>query len=71
MTKKHERKHAILRLVGSHAVASQEELQAAPRQRRMDVTQATLSRDLRDLGRRCGLRPTTAPATSFRRCSAR
>src|SRR6185503_18688887 len=49
MTRKHERQAAILELVASHAVGSQ----AAPRQlllgRGMDVTQATLSRDLRDL----------------------
>ncbi len=50
MTKKHARQAAILDLVGSHVVGSQEELRQLLLGRDMDVTQATLSRDLRDLG---------------------
>ena len=50
MTKKRERQAAILDLVQRHAVGSQEELRQLLLGRQMDVTQATLSRDLRDLG---------------------
>jgi transcriptional regulator of arginine metabolism len=50
MTKKHVRQAAILDLVGGHVVGSQEELRQLLLGRGMDVTQATLSRDLRDLG---------------------
>ena len=50
MTKKHARQAAILDLVARHVVGSQEELRQLLLQRGMDVTQATLSRDLRDLG---------------------
>jgi transcriptional regulator of arginine metabolism len=50
MTKKHARQAAILDLVASHVVGSQEELRQLLLGRDMDVTQATLSRDLRDLG---------------------
>lgn len=50
MTKKNERQAAILRLVGSHAIASQEELKQLLAADGFAVTQATLSRDLRDLG---------------------
>jgi transcriptional regulator of arginine metabolism len=49
MTRKHERQAAILELVASHVVGSQEELRQLLLERGMDVTQATLSRDLRDL----------------------
>ena len=49
MTRKHERQAAILELVASHVVSSQEELRQLLLARGMDVTQATLSRDLRDL----------------------
>ena len=49
MTRKHERQAAILELVASHVVGSQEELRKLLLARGMDVTQATLSRDLRDL----------------------
>lgn len=48
--KKFERQEAILQLVGSHAVASQEELRKLLENRGWSVTQATLSRDLRELG---------------------
>ncbi len=47
MTRKHERQAAILELVASHVVGSQEELRQLLLERGMDVTQATLSRDLR------------------------
>jgi len=50
MTKKHARQAAILELVGRHVVGSQEDLRQLLLERGMDVTQATLSRDLRDLG---------------------
>ena len=50
MTKKQTRQAAILDLVTSHTVASQEDLRQLLAARSIDVTQATLSRDLRDLG---------------------
>ena len=46
---KQDRQSAILELVQSHAVDSQEKLRRLLRQRGWDVTQATLSRDLREL----------------------
>ncbi|MDB4882987.1 MAG: Arginine repressor [Gemmatimonadetes bacterium] len=49
MTKKRMRQAAILDLIGSHVVGSQEDLRRLLLSRGMDVTQATLSRDLRDL----------------------
>jgi transcriptional regulator of arginine metabolism len=50
MTKKRVRQAAILGLVADHVVGSQEDLRQLLVERGMDVTQATLSRDLRDLG---------------------
>jgi len=50
MTKKQARQAVILDLVGHHPVGSQEELRQLLVGRGMDVTQATLSRDIRDLG---------------------
>jgi transcriptional regulator of arginine metabolism len=50
MTKKRARQTAILDLVARHVIGSQEELRRLLVERDMDVTQATLSRDLRDLG---------------------
>lgn len=50
MTKKRARQAAIIELVAEHVVGSQEELRRLLLGRGMDVTQATLSRDLRDLG---------------------
>jgi len=49
MTNKQARQAAILDLVAEHVVGSQEELRQLLLVRGMDVTQATLSRDLRDL----------------------
>src|SRR5215216_541375 len=49
MTKKQARQAAILDLIAEHVVGSQEELRQLLLARGMDVTQATLSRDLRDL----------------------
>jgi transcriptional regulator of arginine metabolism len=49
MTQKRERQAAILELVATHVVASQEDLRQLLLERGMAVTQATLSRDLRDL----------------------
>ncbi|HEY9227171.1 MAG TPA: hypothetical protein VIP11_11020 [Gemmatimonadaceae bacterium] len=50
MTKKQERQNAILRLVSQHQIASQEDLKQLLTSQGWSVTQATLSRDLRDLG---------------------
>ena len=50
MTKKQTRQSAILDLVARHLVGSQEELRQLLTSQGMVVTQATLSRDLRDLG---------------------
>ena len=48
--KKRDRHETILALVGSQAIASQEELRQVLAERGRHVTQATLSRDLRELG---------------------
>ena len=48
-TPKQDRQATILEVVSSHVVDSQEELRRLLRQRGWDVTQATLSRDLREL----------------------
>jgi len=48
--RKPERQEAILRLITSHAVGSQEELRRLLEEQGWQVTQATLSRDLRELG---------------------
>jgi transcriptional regulator of arginine metabolism len=48
--RKPERHEAILRLIGSHSIGSQEELRRLLEERGWQVTQATLSRDLRELG---------------------
>jgi transcriptional regulator of arginine metabolism len=48
MTKR-ERQAAIREIIAAHDVGSQEELRRLLRQRGWDVTQSTLSRDLRDL----------------------
>jgi transcriptional regulator of arginine metabolism len=50
MTKKRARQAAILDLVTAHIVGSQEDLRQLLAAQGVDVTQATLSRDLRDLG---------------------
>jgi transcriptional regulator of arginine metabolism len=50
MARKTERHAAILQLIRAHDVASQEELRKLLQQRGVSVTQATLSRDLRELG---------------------
>lgn len=50
MTRKQARQAAIRDLVSGHVVGSQEEFRQLLLERGMDVTQATLSRDLRDLG---------------------
>ena len=47
---KAQRQAAILDLVGREAVHSQEQLRRRLRAQGFDVTQATLSRDIRDLG---------------------
>jgi len=56
MANKRERQATILELIGARAVASQEDLRRLLLQRGWDVTQATLSRDLREL--RVGRVPT-------------
>jgi transcriptional regulator of arginine metabolism len=50
MSRKSERQDAILGLIGSHAIGSQEELKGLMSKAGWTVTQATLSRDLHDLG---------------------
>lgn len=50
MAQKTERHAAVLELIGAHQVGSQEELRKLLGKRGIDVTQATLSRDLRELG---------------------
>jgi transcriptional regulator of arginine metabolism len=50
MTRKQVRQAAITELVSTHEVGSQEELRQLLVGRGVDVTQATLSRDIRDLG---------------------
>ncbi|MDB4899882.1 MAG: Arginine repressor [Gemmatimonadetes bacterium] len=50
MTNKQTRQSSILNLVAHHVVGSQEELRQLLLAQGMAVTQATLSRDLRDLG---------------------
>ncbi|MEE3353390.1 MAG: arginine repressor [Actinomycetota bacterium] len=47
---KHQRQHRIERLLGDHAVTSQEKLVALLADEGIDSTQATVSRDLEDLG---------------------
>lgn len=49
MSDKNARHHAIRDIVSSHVVASQEELRKQLARRGWDVTQSTLSRDLREL----------------------
>lgn len=49
MSNKTERHSTILELIGARPVGSQEELRRLLRQRGWDVTQSTLSRDLREL----------------------
>src|SRR4051812_34350916 len=50
MTGKAQRQALILELVGSDHIGSHEQLRGLLRQRGIDATQATLSRDLRELG---------------------
>jgi transcriptional regulator of arginine metabolism len=50
MTKKRDRQGTVVRLIASNRIASQEELRRLLAIEGLDVTQATLSRDLRDLG---------------------
>jgi len=50
MTRKQDRQGTVLRLIGSHRIANQEDLRRLLAVEGWDVTQATLSRDLRDLG---------------------
>jgi transcriptional regulator of arginine metabolism len=47
---KHARQRAILQLVRTRTIRTQEELAAALRARHLEVTQATVSRDIRELG---------------------
>jgi transcriptional regulator of arginine metabolism len=50
LSAKTQRHAAILELIRAHDVASQEELRALLVKKGTSVTQATLSRDLRELG---------------------
>lgn len=54
----HERRIAIRELIASRHVATQEELRELLAERGFDVTQATLSRDLAQLGARRVAQPT-------------
>lgn len=47
---KRERHNTVLELVGTHVIGSQEDLRRLMEERGWRVTQATLSRDLRELG---------------------
>lgn len=50
MISKRERQSSIRALLGEHQVASQEELKQLLSERGVSITQATLSRDLREMG---------------------
>ena len=50
MASKRERQQVILEVIGRQAIGTQEGLRQALTGRGVDVTQATLSRDLRELG---------------------
>lgn len=50
MPSKRDRQHAIVRLISGRQISSQEELKRLLAAEGLAVTQATLSRDLRDLG---------------------
>jgi len=50
MTKKRDRQNAVLQLIGGRQISSQEELKHLLAAQGWSVNQATLSRDLRDLG---------------------
>lgn len=50
MASKRDRQQAIVRLIGSSQISSQEDLKRLLAAEGLVVTQATLSRDLRDLG---------------------
>lgn len=50
MSQKSERQTAILELLGRHDVGSHEDLRRLLSKRGIDATQATISRDLRELG---------------------
>jgi transcriptional regulator of arginine metabolism len=50
LSQKSDRQAAILELIGRHDVRSHEDLRQLLERRGIDVTQATLSRDLRDIG---------------------
>lgn len=50
VSNKQQRQNAILQLIGSHHISSQEDLKQLLVARGVTVTQATLSRDLRELG---------------------
>ena len=50
MVMKARRQAVVLELIGGEAIYSQEQLRARLKARGYDVTQATLSRDIRDLG---------------------
>ena len=77
---KSKRQAAILEIVDREAITSQEQLRDRLRERGIDATQATLSRDVRDLAlikraadgayRRAGAEP-VLPVTSYREYSGR
>jgi transcriptional regulator of arginine metabolism len=66
---KQERQTAIREIISSRSIASQEELRQLLAERGWEVTQSTLSRDMRDLGvarvaTGSGVRYTTAESTA-------
>jgi transcriptional regulator of arginine metabolism len=50
MSQKSDRQAAILEIIGRHNVGSHEDLRLLLARRNVEATQATLSRDLRDMG---------------------
>jgi transcriptional regulator of arginine metabolism len=50
MSKKNDRQNTILELIGAHQIGNQEDLRRLLSARGLAVTQATLSRDLHELG---------------------
>ena len=50
MSVKSERQKAVLETVAKHAVATQSELKDLLKSRGIDVDQATISRDIKELG---------------------
>jgi transcriptional regulator of arginine metabolism len=75
MVMKARRQAIVLELIGNEEITSQEQLRTRLKARGYDVTQATLSRDIRDLGlvkrssdgayQQLGAEPQVPPAAGF------